>query len=81
LRSSGLFICATVPATSQCSLRAASKAKEQKVASECEDRVDAAIKRYLATAPRPPETMFDHLYAKLPSAYVGQRKEIEDQNA
>ena len=43
--------------------------------------MDAAIKRYLATAPRPPETMFDHLYAKLPSAYVGQRKEIEDQNA
>jgi hypothetical protein len=25
--------------------------------------------------------MFDHLYARLPSVYAGQRKEIEDQNA
>jgi hypothetical protein len=25
--------------------------------------------------------MFDHLYARLPSAYAGQRKEIEDENA
>jgi hypothetical protein len=25
--------------------------------------------------------MFDHLYARLPSAYAGQRKEIEDLNA
>ena len=57
------------------------KAEEEKVTSECEQRVDAAIKRYLATGPRPPETMFDHLYARLPSAYAGQRKEIEDENA
>ena len=40
--------------------------------------MDAAIERYLATGPRPPETMFDHLYARLPSAYAGQRQEIED---
>jgi 2-oxoisovalerate dehydrogenase E1 component alpha subunit len=58
-----------------------SKADEEKVAGECEERVEAAIKRYLATPPRPPETMFDHLYARLPSAYAGQRKEIEDENA
>ena len=58
-----------------------SKTQEEEVASECEERVDAAIKRYLATEPRPPETMFDHLYARLPSAYAGQRKEVEDQNA
>ena len=58
-----------------------SKPEEEKVTNECEERVDAAIKRYLATVPRPPETMFDHLYARLPSAYAGQRKEIEDQNA
>ena len=57
------------------------KAEEEKIASECEARVEEAIKRYLVTGPRPPETMFDHLYARLPSAYVGQRKEIEDQNA
>jgi 2-oxoisovalerate dehydrogenase E1 component alpha subunit len=58
-----------------------SKTQEEEVASECEERVDAAIKRYLATEPRPPETMFDHLYARLPSAYADQRKEVEDQNA
>jgi 2-oxoisovalerate dehydrogenase E1 component alpha subunit len=57
------------------------KAEEEKVAGECEERVEAAIERYLATPPRPPESMFDHLYARLPSAYAGQRKEIEDQNA
>ena len=57
------------------------KAEEEKVAGECEERVEAAIKRYLATPPRPPESMFDHLYARLPSAYAGQRKEVEDQNA
>jgi 2-oxoisovalerate dehydrogenase E1 component subunit alpha len=57
------------------------KAKEERVAGECEQNVDAAIERYLATGPRPPETMFDHLYARLPSVYAGQRQEIEDQNA
>ena len=57
------------------------KAEEEKVAGECEERVEAAIKRYLATPPRPPKSMFDHLYARLPSAYAGQRKEVEDQNA
>jgi 2-oxoisovalerate dehydrogenase E1 component alpha subunit len=57
------------------------KAEEEKVSNECEERVDAAIKRYFAIGPRPPETIFDHLYARLPSVYAGQRKEIEDQNA
>jgi pyruvate dehydrogenase E1 component alpha subunit len=56
------------------------KAEEEKVAGECEERADAAIKHYLATGPRSPQTMFDHLYARLPSAYAGQRKEVEDQS-
>ncbi len=58
-----------------------SKAEEEKVTNECEERVDAAIKLYLAIGLRQPESMFDHLYARLPSAYADQRKEIEDQNA
>ena len=58
-----------------------SKADEEKITSEFEQKVTAAIEHYLATGPRPPETMFDHLYARLPSAYAGQRKEIEDFNA
>jgi pyruvate dehydrogenase E1 component alpha subunit len=57
------------------------KADEEKVTTECEQKVTAAIEHYLATDPRPPETMFDHLYAILPSAYAGQRREIEDLNA
>jgi 2-oxoisovalerate dehydrogenase E1 component alpha subunit len=57
------------------------KADEEKVAGECEQRVDAAIERYLAILPRPPESMFDNLYATLPSVYAGQRSEIENQNA
>lgn len=57
------------------------KAEEENVTSDCEARVEEAIKRYLAIEPRPPETMFDHLYARLPSVYAGQRKEIENKNA
>ncbi len=58
-----------------------SKADEEQISGECEQSVDAAIERYLAITPRPPESMFDHLYARLPDAYAGQRREIEDQNA
>jgi pyruvate dehydrogenase E1 component alpha subunit len=58
-----------------------SKADEEKITTECEQKVTAAIEHYLATSPRLPETMFDHLYARLPSAYAGQRREIEDLNA
>lgn len=55
-----------------------SKAEEEGVVSECEQRVAAAIESYLAAGSRPPQTMFDHLYAELPRAYARQRKEIED---
>ena len=56
-----------------------SKAEEEQIAAECEQRVDAAIDRYLAAAPRAAESMFDHLYARLPSVYAAQRKEAEEQ--
>jgi 2-oxoisovalerate dehydrogenase E1 component alpha subunit len=56
-----------------------SKADEEKVVNSCEGLSEAAIKRYLATGPRLPQTMFDHLYARLPDAYAGQRKDVEDQ--
>src|SRR5919198_3072535 len=45
------------------------KADEERLGSECEARVDAAPERYLAPGPRPPQTMFDYLYAELPKAY------------
>jgi 2-oxoisovalerate dehydrogenase E1 component alpha subunit len=56
-----------------------SKADEEKVVNSCEGLSEAAIKRYLSTGPRLPQTMFDHLYARLPDAYAGQRKDVEDQ--
>jgi pyruvate dehydrogenase E1 component alpha subunit len=53
------------------------KQDEERLSAECQERVEAAVARYLATCPRPPESMFDHLYAELPHAYVGQRRELE----
>jgi pyruvate dehydrogenase E1 component alpha subunit len=52
------------------------KADEERLATECHERVEAAVERYLATAPRRPETMFDHLYAVLPEVYTAQRREL-----
>jgi 2-oxoisovalerate dehydrogenase E1 component alpha subunit len=53
------------------------KAEEEKLAAECQAQVEAAIERYLATPPRTPETMFDHLYAVLPKTYESQRDELK----
>src|SRR5713101_3862547 len=53
------------------------KSQEEQLAAECQERVEAAVKRYLATGARGPQTMFDHLYAELPAAYAGQRRELE----
>ena len=57
--------------------RAWGKAQEEQLVSECQEQVDAAAERYLAIAPRAPETMFDHLYAELPKAYASQRDELK----
>jgi pyruvate dehydrogenase E1 component alpha subunit len=59
------------------SRKAWGKSEEQQVAAECQERIEAAVERYLAAEPRAPETMFDHLYAELPKAYADQRKMIE----
>jgi 2-oxoisovalerate dehydrogenase E1 component subunit alpha len=53
-----------------------SKADEEQLAAECHERVEAAVERYLATEPRRPESMFDHLYADLPGVYAAQRREL-----
>src|SRR5256714_10974335 len=54
-----------------------SKTDEEQLSAECQQRIDAAVERYLVVKPRPPETMFDHLYAELPRAYAAQRRELE----
>jgi pyruvate dehydrogenase E1 component alpha subunit len=53
------------------------KVEEEELSRACQERIDAAIERYLATPPRPPETMFDHLYAELPEVYAAQRSELQ----
>src|SRR5213595_14561 len=43
------------------SQKAWGKAEEEQLSVECQQRVEAAVEHYLATGPRAPETMFDHL--------------------
>jgi 2-oxoisovalerate dehydrogenase E1 component alpha subunit len=56
-----------------------SKADEERLLTECQHKVESAAERYLAEAPRSPETLFDHLYAKLPKVYWRQRQELMDE--
>lgn len=53
------------------------EAEETALTTRCNQAVEAAVARYLATPPQPPESMFDYLYAKLPKAYVEQRNEVK----
>jgi 2-oxoisovalerate dehydrogenase E1 component alpha subunit len=57
------------------------KAQEEALARECQQEIDAAVERYLATPARSPETMFDHLYAQLPGVYSGQRRQLGGSDA
>jgi pyruvate dehydrogenase E1 component alpha subunit len=56
------------------------KADEEQLVAECHERIEAAVERYMAVAPRRPETMFDHLYADLPEVYAAQRQELAEEN-
>src|SRR5262249_61184508 len=53
------------------------KSDEERLVAECQQQVEAAVERYLATAPRAASTMFDHLYAELPEVYAAHRQELE----
>ncbi len=55
-----------------------SKAEEETLLKDCEREVDDAVERYLASEPRPARTMFDHLYATLPSVYEAQRLDASE---
>src|SRR4030095_5220370 len=63
------------------SQKAWGKAQEEELAAECQKQIEAAIERYLASSPRAPETMFDHLYAELPRSYARQRAELSRASA
>ncbi|HEY1362304.1 MAG TPA: pyruvate dehydrogenase (acetyl-transferring) E1 component subunit alpha [Xanthobacteraceae bacterium] len=54
------------------------KAREEELAAQCQQRIEASIEKYLAAAPRAPATMFDHLYAELPNVYRRQRDALAE---
>jgi 2-oxoisovalerate dehydrogenase E1 component alpha subunit len=58
--------------------KAWAKGNEERLSAECQEGVEAAVARYLAMNPRPPESMFGHLYAELPRAYAGQHNELKE---
>ena len=49
--------------------------KEEALARECADTVNAAVEAYLSTPPPTTAAMFDHLFATLPAALAAQRDE------
>jgi 2-oxoisovalerate dehydrogenase E1 component alpha subunit len=52
-----------------------SDAEEHSLAEQIAREIDAAVERHLDAPGEGPQAMFDHLYAKLPAAYAGQRAE------
>ncbi len=58
-------------------LGAWSERQEKALHADCAERIDAAVKAYLAIPPEPPTAMFDHLYARLPAALRGQREQLQ----
>ncbi len=49
------------------------KADEERMLTALSTQVDAAVESYLATAPQPVESIFDHTYATLPADLADQR--------
>jgi pyruvate dehydrogenase E1 component alpha subunit len=53
-----------------------SEAQEVAAREACNARVEAAVAEFLAIPPRPPEAMFEHLFAELPAALHEQRDAV-----
>lgn len=54
-------------------MEAWTKQDEEALLSDCRAKVDAAVEEYEALAGEPPEAMFDHTYAVLPTGLAQQR--------
>ncbi len=50
--------------------------QEQQLLAECSEQVEQAVQEYMNLAPQKPESMFDSLYAELPSALEEQRQDL-----
>jgi 2-oxoisovalerate dehydrogenase E1 component alpha subunit len=53
-----------------------SQVQEEALLAACAAEVEAAAEAFLAMPPQPPESMFDHLYANLPTALKPQRDAV-----
>jgi pyruvate dehydrogenase E1 component alpha subunit len=53
-----------------------SDADDEALKSESQTEIEVAVEEYLAAPPRPPETMFDHLFESLPAPLEAQREEV-----
>jgi 2-oxoisovalerate dehydrogenase E1 component alpha subunit len=54
-----------------------SQEDEENCRADCSKEVDKMVEAYLNMTPAPPESMFDTLYASLPSAYIPQREKVK----
>ena len=52
------------------------EAQEAAAREACNARVEQAVAEFLAVPPRPPEAMFEHLFAELPAALHEQRDAV-----
>ncbi len=52
--------------------------REEQLIDECAAEIDAAVQDYEGYRPMPPTSMFEHLYATLPHAYLAQRAELHE---
>ena len=52
------------------------KTEEESVLEQSTATVETATEAYLATAPQPPEAIFDYMYATLPADLAAQRKAV-----
>ncbi|MBV9576133.1 MAG: pyruvate dehydrogenase (acetyl-transferring) E1 component subunit alpha [Gammaproteobacteria bacterium] len=55
-----------------------SSQQEEVLQAACAKEVEEAVKDYLAIAPQALESMFDYLYARLPEAYLEQRRLLNE---
>lgn len=53
-----------------------SRDQEEALLKACAAKVDAAAEAYLAAPPAAPESIFDHLFARLPDALLDQRTAV-----
>jgi pyruvate dehydrogenase E1 component alpha subunit len=53
------------------------RTREESLARECSERVQAAVQEYLDTPLPAPSAMFEHLYERLPAALEAQRADLD----